>query len=166
MYNHNKAQQSKNRVHISWDILYNCSIWLSFLWKRYLIILIIKTSSNSQNLSRLSLLFICYSSCLIDVHVFTRPRWMYQVIIRHLFLFFRKNVDAKLHFGMHLCVIDPYAHYYRYVIPFKFFQTIFRQCAIVLKCVLSTCHSAIAVWGCLGSPVGTAWGSFFLGLID
>ena len=22
MYNHNKAQQSKNRVHISWDILY------------------------------------------------------------------------------------------------------------------------------------------------
>ena len=24
MYNHNKAQQSKNRVHISWDILYEC----------------------------------------------------------------------------------------------------------------------------------------------
>ena len=22
MYNHNKPQQSKNRVHISWDILY------------------------------------------------------------------------------------------------------------------------------------------------
>ena len=22
MYNHNKAQQSKNRAHISWDILY------------------------------------------------------------------------------------------------------------------------------------------------
>ena len=22
MYNHNKAQQSKNRVHISWDILH------------------------------------------------------------------------------------------------------------------------------------------------
>ena len=22
MYNHNKAQQSKNRVHISWDIVY------------------------------------------------------------------------------------------------------------------------------------------------
>ena len=22
MYNHNKAQQSKNRVHISWDMLY------------------------------------------------------------------------------------------------------------------------------------------------
>ena len=22
MYNHNKAQQSKNRVHISWDIMY------------------------------------------------------------------------------------------------------------------------------------------------
>ena len=28
MYNHNKAQQSKNRVHISWDILYNDSIIL------------------------------------------------------------------------------------------------------------------------------------------
>ena len=27
MYNHNKAQQSKNRVHISWDILYS---WLNF----------------------------------------------------------------------------------------------------------------------------------------
>ena len=25
MYNHNKAQQSKNRVHISWDILYHVS---------------------------------------------------------------------------------------------------------------------------------------------
>ena len=25
MYNHNKAQQSKNRVHISWDILYAIS---------------------------------------------------------------------------------------------------------------------------------------------
>ena len=25
MYNHNKAQQSKNRVHISWDILYEPS---------------------------------------------------------------------------------------------------------------------------------------------
>ena len=23
MYKHNKAQQSKNRVHISWDILYS-----------------------------------------------------------------------------------------------------------------------------------------------
>ena len=23
MYNHNKAQQSKNRSHISWDILYD-----------------------------------------------------------------------------------------------------------------------------------------------
>ena len=26
MYNHNKAQQSKNRVHISWDILYKIQI--------------------------------------------------------------------------------------------------------------------------------------------
>ena len=29
MYNHNKAQQSKNRVHISWDILYEYSNWSS-----------------------------------------------------------------------------------------------------------------------------------------
>ena len=32
MYNHNKAQQSKNRVHISWDILYVeelCHHWFS-----------------------------------------------------------------------------------------------------------------------------------------
>ena len=29
MYNHNKAQQSKNRVHISWDILYVSKIYLS-----------------------------------------------------------------------------------------------------------------------------------------
>ena len=27
MYNHNKAQQSKNRVHISWDILYLIDFW-------------------------------------------------------------------------------------------------------------------------------------------
>ena len=26
MYNHNKAQQSKNRVHISWDILYGVTV--------------------------------------------------------------------------------------------------------------------------------------------
>ena len=26
MYNHNKAQQSKNRVHISWDILYYAAV--------------------------------------------------------------------------------------------------------------------------------------------
>ena len=29
MYNHNKAQQSKNRVHISWDILYMVNICLT-----------------------------------------------------------------------------------------------------------------------------------------
>ena len=28
MYNHNKAQQSKNRVHISWDILYSAYFFL------------------------------------------------------------------------------------------------------------------------------------------
>ena len=28
MYKHNKAQQSKNRVHISWDILYGVFSWL------------------------------------------------------------------------------------------------------------------------------------------
>ena len=28
MYNHNKAQQSKNRVHISWDILYKLHIFM------------------------------------------------------------------------------------------------------------------------------------------
>ena len=33
MYNHNKAQQSKNRVHISWDILYDLHISLEvFHW--------------------------------------------------------------------------------------------------------------------------------------
>ena len=30
MYNHNKAQQSKNRVHISWDILYSLTATLVF----------------------------------------------------------------------------------------------------------------------------------------
>ena len=30
MYNHNKAQQSKNRVYISWDILYIAN---GFAWK-------------------------------------------------------------------------------------------------------------------------------------
>ena len=29
MYNHNKAQQSKKRVHISWDILYVSNRYLS-----------------------------------------------------------------------------------------------------------------------------------------
>ena len=35
MYNHNKAQQSKNRVHISWDILYTypCTNFNSSLTK-------------------------------------------------------------------------------------------------------------------------------------
>ena len=30
MYNHNKAQQSRNRVHISWDILYHTLLNFSF----------------------------------------------------------------------------------------------------------------------------------------
>ena len=34
MYNHNKAQQSKNRVHISWDILYiDGDLVNLYLWK-------------------------------------------------------------------------------------------------------------------------------------
>ena len=36
MYNHNKAQQSKNRVHISWDILYDYNdvgiAWIIITW--------------------------------------------------------------------------------------------------------------------------------------
>ena len=31
MYNHNKAQQSKNRVHISWDILYASMNWVTIV---------------------------------------------------------------------------------------------------------------------------------------
>ena len=34
MYNHNKAQQSKNRVHISWDILYHALHHLYVLWNQ------------------------------------------------------------------------------------------------------------------------------------
>ena len=37
MYNHNKAQQSKNRVHISWDILYSRHMRM-FLFKETVII--------------------------------------------------------------------------------------------------------------------------------
>ena len=35
MFNHNKAQQSSNRVHISWDILYvrREEDWLSFMYE-------------------------------------------------------------------------------------------------------------------------------------
>ena len=35
MYNHNKAQQSKNRVHISWSILY-LNLWQSICHSKYL----------------------------------------------------------------------------------------------------------------------------------
>ena len=41
MYNHNKAQQSKNRVHISWDMLYIeawdklDAIWKIEFWNRF-----------------------------------------------------------------------------------------------------------------------------------
>ena len=35
MYNHNKAQQSKNRVHISWDILYLTSTYLAWFDELY-----------------------------------------------------------------------------------------------------------------------------------
>ena len=31
MYNHNKAQQSKNRVHISWDLLYASMNWVTIV---------------------------------------------------------------------------------------------------------------------------------------
>ena len=43
MYNHNKAQQSKNRVHISWDILYR----LTFNTMR--------TKCQSLNVSRITM---------------------------------------------------------------------------------------------------------------
>ena len=33
MYNHNKAQQNKNRVHISWDILYEECHFRNPNWK-------------------------------------------------------------------------------------------------------------------------------------
>ena len=34
MYNHNKAQQSKNRVHISWDILYVDVLFANY-WDKF-----------------------------------------------------------------------------------------------------------------------------------
>ena len=37
MYNHNKAQQSKNRVYI-WDILYGVSIWQALGKMDYIIL--------------------------------------------------------------------------------------------------------------------------------
>ena len=41
MYNHNKAQQSKNRVHISWDILYSNDFFILIaLWHKYQFVLI------------------------------------------------------------------------------------------------------------------------------
>ena len=42
MYNHNKAQQSKNRVHISWDILYGA------VWCRYNAVNFLESSHNGH----------------------------------------------------------------------------------------------------------------------
>ena len=36
MYNHNKAQQSENRVHISWDILYSTELLAQIQLSLYL----------------------------------------------------------------------------------------------------------------------------------
>ena len=46
MYNHNKAQQSKNRVHISWDILYV----QAQMAEQFLLYAYEKTLARSRNL--------------------------------------------------------------------------------------------------------------------
>ena len=47
MYNHKKAQQSKNRVHISWDILwYNCLV----TWKHHITGRLLIVSSDDQHI--------------------------------------------------------------------------------------------------------------------
>ena len=61
MYNHNKAQQSKNRVHISWDILYaspkqnRCDFLVSLyveIWHRHLIV---QFSANSMKVNAIQI---------------------------------------------------------------------------------------------------------------
>ena len=64
MYNHNKAQQSKNRVHISWDLLYVSSDygggekdWQLFanhewaVWPRQSVLVHVETIITKQRLS-------------------------------------------------------------------------------------------------------------------
>ena len=50
MYNHNKAQQSKNRLHISWDILYMSVIGNKVVMKNIgkIQISLIKTKHNKS----------------------------------------------------------------------------------------------------------------------
>ena len=80
MYSHNKAQQSKNRVHISWAILYLamyhlstdillsylywCSIWLQELYKRVEFIVNIDgvvTFYIGRQLDKLKLLLVAFN---------------------------------------------------------------------------------------------------------
>ena len=69
MYNHNKAQQSKNRVHISWDILYEafqpgkqrwCLTLRSVAWRRRKSRVI-----NVRTNSKLVVISVSISKCMI-----------------------------------------------------------------------------------------------------
>ena len=48
MYNHNEAQQSKNRVHISWDILYGLPYNFTYLFLLIFYIIHFKNNEPEQ----------------------------------------------------------------------------------------------------------------------
>ena len=62
MYNHNKAQQSKNRVHISWDVLY--------VWVVELSISLTPRAVNeiqNQHIPKYLLWILFVGMCVLDV---------------------------------------------------------------------------------------------------
>ena len=70
MYNHNKAQQSKNRVHFSWDILY---ISVQFI---YSLAWIINTELNDDHFTNAIFIFFLCENYRSLIHI--PPKFLYK----------------------------------------------------------------------------------------
>ena len=124
MYNHNKAQQSKNRVYISWDILYNTMvldcvimepIWIrnkqiliftnKKLWNLHIYINIIECTDNSAKIKWITYIIIhvwVTEITAVSWNNRQRVKYMYNIYIhihavhsRYLMVYFIQRTQKR-----------------------------------------------------------------------
>ena len=65
MYNHNKAQQSKNRVHISWDILYMMMMRMRMMVMKTIIMILMMVMMTIEVIIIMNMLFRYNKYCCL-----------------------------------------------------------------------------------------------------
>ena len=95
MYNHNKAQQSKNRLHISWDILYHNESGMKIFVR-----VMSHEGYGLSNYQQLNSLFtiLFYADNKEDINLWN--------VITHPCSYLRlpKDVSIRGHYGVHVAV--------------------------------------------------------------